>query len=101
MIFSDGLAARLLVANLINTLKERGVIDEALVKKIYGNSMEQLTTSLSKLDHLSGETIAPEQPNDSNAGLEDLGLSDVDLDLWKEYFKEALNILRSGQDHKE
>jgi hypothetical protein len=100
MMYSDGLAARLLAKNLIRALKEVGAIDEAHVKKIYDDSIGQLASAIAKLEAQSGECGVPEQTSNPSPDLEELGLDDVNLDLWKSYLEEALDILLPDPDYK-
>jgi polyhydroxyalkanoate synthesis regulator phasin len=101
MMYSDGLAARLLVKNLIKELKEKGVISGELAKRIYDDSINQLSSGLANIASQSEASSVPDQPDEPSPELEDLEFEVDNSDIWKNYIEAALDILRDDPNYKD
>lgn len=82
-LFSDGIAGRLLVVNLISALEEEGILSPSMTQKIFEASIRQANSFLATIDHV----------DDTSAALD---IEALDTGLDKAAIEQAINMLQEN-----
>jgi hypothetical protein len=82
-LFSDGIASRLLVVNLIFTLEEEGMLSPAMTQKIFEASIRQANSFLATIDQVDDASTA-------------LDIEALDTGLDKAAIEHAIDMLQEN-----